>query len=84
MVSVASAVAAVFALCALHTQALAGDRTDAGLDADDARTQVILGKPGFGPVDRGDHGHATRQPRRSSHVQTGRALAQSAGRAKAQ
>jgi hypothetical protein len=82
MVSLARAVAAVFALGALHTEALAGDRSDAGIDADDARTQAILGTPGFGPADRGDHGHATRQPQRSSHLRTGRARASSAGGAK--
>jgi hypothetical protein len=84
MVSLARAVAAVFALGALPTAALGGDRSDAGIDADDARTQAILGTPGFGPADRGDRGHAARQPRRSSHVRTGRAHAPSTGGAKGQ
>ena len=82
MVGLARAVAAVFALGALPTAALAGDRSDAGIDADDARTQAILGTPGFGPADRRDRGHAARQPRRSSHVRTGRAHAPSTGGAK--
>ena len=84
LVGLAPAVAAVFALGALPTAALAGDRSDAGVDADDARTRAILGTPGSGSADRHDRGHAARQPRRSSHVRTGGALAPSAGSAKAQ
>ena len=82
MVGLARAVAAVFALGALPTAAFAGDRSDAGIDADDARTQAILGTPGIGPADQRDRGHAARQLRRSSHGGTGRAHAPSTGGAK--
>jgi hypothetical protein len=84
MVALARAVAAVFALGALPTAVLAGDRSDAGIDADDARTQAILGTPGFGPAGQRDRGHAGRQPRRSSHVRTARGHAPSTGGAKAE
>jgi hypothetical protein len=83
MVGLARAVAAVFALGAL-TAVLAGDRSDAGIDADDARTQAILGTPGFGPAGQRDRGDAVRQPRRSSHVRTGRTHAPFNGGAKAE
>ena len=82
MVRLARAVAAVFALGALPTAALAGDRSDAGIDADDARTQAILGTPGVGPAGQRDRGHDARQPRRSPHGRNGRAHAPSAGGAK--
>jgi hypothetical protein len=84
MAGFARAVAAVFALGALPTAALAGDRSDAGMDADDARTQAILGTPGFGPAGQRDRRHAARQPRRSSHGGTGHAHAPSTGGAKAE
>jgi hypothetical protein len=83
MVGLARSVAAVFALGVLSGPALADNRSDAGTDADDARTQAILGTPGFGPAGQRDRGHAARQPRRSSHGKTSRAHAPSAGGAKA-
>ena len=49
MVGLARAVAAVFALGALPTAVLAGDRSDAGIDEDDARTQAILEHLPLGP-----------------------------------
>ena len=84
MVGLARAVAAVFALGALPTAVLAGDRSDAGIDEDDARTQAILRTPAFGPVGQRDRGHAARQPRRSSRVRTGRTHAPSNGGATAE
>ena len=39
-------------IAATPAAALAGDRSDAGIDADDARTDAILGTPGSAPADR--------------------------------
>ena len=58
--------------------AIAGERSDAGIDADDARTQAILAAPGFAPANRGDR-DILRPPRPKSHVRSGHAVAGRAG-----
>jgi hypothetical protein len=72
MAGVLRAGAAAVALSA--APALAGDRSDAGIDADDARTQAILGTPGSMAAGQRDSKSVDRPPRRSSHVRSHHAV----------
>ena len=73
MAALVRAVAAMIALGALAGPSLAGDRSDAGVDADDARTEAILGAHGPAPAGRRDAGRAMRPARRTPHGRKGRA-----------
>jgi len=75
MAALARAVAAMIAVGGLSGSALSGDRRDAGVDADDARTDAILGAHGLAPADRRDPGHALRPAWRTPHGRPGRARA---------
>ncbi len=76
MAGVLTAAAAV-ALSA--APAIAGDRSEAGIDADDARIQAILGTPGSVAAERRDNKSVARSLRGSQHVRSHHAVPVIAG-----